>query len=89
MKGIYIFCLLFLSFIMKAVSPIDGLLERIDKGASRKFIIEQIKSPVDFFELDQKDNKIVIRGNNYINIATGINWYLKYYVGIHLSWNGM
>ena len=32
MKGIYIFCLLFLSFIMKAVSPIDGLLERIDKG---------------------------------------------------------
>ena len=62
MKGIYIFCLLFLSFIMKAVSPIDGLLERIDKGASRKFIIEQIKSPVDFFELDQKDNKIVIRG---------------------------
>lgn len=49
MKGIYIFCLLFLSFIMKAVSPIDGLLERIDKGASRKFIIEQIKSPVDFF----------------------------------------
>lgn len=89
MKGIYIFCLLFLSFIMKAVSPIDGLLERIDKGASRKFIIEQIKSPVDFFELDQKDNKIVIRGNNYVSIATGINWYLKYYVGIHLSWNGM
>lgn len=59
MKGIYIFCLLFLSFIMKAVSPIDGLLERIDKGASRKFIIEQIKSPVDFLNSIKKTIKLL------------------------------
>lgn len=32
---------------------------------------------------------MVVRGNNYVSIATGINWYLKYYAGIHLSWNGM
>ena len=25
-------------------SPVTGLLERIDKGASKKFIIEQVKS---------------------------------------------
>lgn len=31
-------------------SPVTGLLERIDKGASKKFIIEQVKSDVDFFE---------------------------------------
>lgn len=74
---------------MKAASPIEGLLERIDRGASRKFIIEQVKSPVDFYELDQRGDKVVIRGNNYVSIATGINWYLKYYAGIHLSWNGM
>lgn len=47
------------------------------------------KGENDFFELDQKGNKVVIRGNNYVNIATGLNWYLKYYAGIHLSWNGM
>ena len=70
-------------------SPITGLLERIDKGASRKFIIEQVKSDNDFFELDRKGEKVVIRGNNYVSIATGLNWYLKYYAGIHLSWNGM
>jgi len=64
-------------------------LERIDKGASRKFVIEQVKSPTDFFELDQKGDKVVIRGNNYVSIATGVNWYLKYYAGIQLSWNGM
>lgn len=31
----------------------------------------------------------MIRGNNYVSIATGVNWYLKYYAGIQLSWNGM
>ena len=72
-----------------SANPINGLLERIDKGASKKFIIQQQKSEIDFFELDQKGNKVVVRGNNYVSIATGINWYLKYYAGIHLSWNGM
>lgn len=70
-------------------NPVNGLLERIDPGASKKFIIQVKKGSSDFFELDQKGDKVVIRGNNYINIATGLNWYLKYYAGIHLSWNGM
>lgn len=70
-------------------NPIKGMLERIDKGASDKFVVELHKSPNDFFELDQKGDKVVIRGNTYINIATGINWYLKYHAGIHLSWNSM
>ena len=89
MKIIHILGMLLVALVVKAASPIEGLLERIDKGASRKFMIEQVKSPVDFFELDQKGDKVVIRGNNYVNIATGLNWYLKYYAGIHLSWNGM
>ncbi|MBQ8521567.1 MAG: alpha-N-acetylglucosaminidase [Bacteroides sp.] len=70
-------------------NPIKGLLERIDEGASKKFIIEIKKSDTDFFELDQRGKKVAVRGNNYINVATGINWYLKYHAGIHLSWNGM
>lgn len=80
---------LFLLGITLYASPITGLLERIDKGASRKFVIERLKGEKDFFELDQKGNKVVVRGNNYVSIATGINWYLKYYAGINLSWNGM
>lgn len=88
-KTILVFCLILIAFCTYATSPIEGLLERIDKGASRKFIIEQVKSSADFFELDQKGGKVVVRGNNYVSIATGINWYLKYYAGIHLSWNGM
>lgn len=70
-------------------NPVHDLLERIDPGASKKFIIQVKKGSSDFFELDQKGDKVVIRGNSYVNIATGLNWYLKYYTGIHLSWNGM
>lgn len=70
-------------------NPVHDLLERIDPEASKKFIIQVKKGSSDFFELDQKGDKVVIRGNNYVNIATGLNWYLKYYAGIHLSWNGM
>lgn len=80
---------LFLLGVTLYASPITGLLERIDKGASRKFVIERLKGEKDFFELDQKGNKVVVRGNNYVSIATGLNWYLKYYAGINLSWNGM
>ena len=89
MKVIHLLCLLFITVIAEAASPVKALLERIDKGASDKFLLEQVNSPVDFFELDQKGNKVVIRGNNPVNIAAGLNWYLKYYAGIHLSWNGM
>ena len=63
-----------------SANPVNGLLERIDKGASKKFVIELNKGADDFFELDQKGSKVVVRGNNYVNIATGINrhrspWY--------------
>lgn len=36
-----------------------------------------------------REKKVVIRGNNPISIAVGLNWYLKYHAGIHLSWNNM
>jgi len=45
--------------------PVEGLLERIDKGASKKFVIELKKGANDFFELDQKGSKVVVRGNKY------------------------
>lgn len=72
-----------------AASPVNELLDRIEPGASKKFKIELQKGGRDFFELDQDGGRVVVRGNSYVNIAVGINWYLKYHAGIHLSWNGM
>ena len=45
MRTICLICMLCLAVVVKAASPIQGLLERIDKGASRKLGIEQVKSP--------------------------------------------
>lgn len=86
-------------------NPADDLLNRIDKGAAAKFKTVLVKSDKDFFEIDQapkgngtsaasksatgKNNPIIIRGNSWVNIAVGINWYLKHHAGIHISWNNM
>ena len=70
-------------------TPVDDLLERIDRGASKKFKIELQQSQRDFFELDQTGHRVTLRGNSWVNIASGLNWYLKYYAGIHLTWNQM
>ena len=72
-------------------NPIEGLLKRIDPKSVDKFEIELRKSSKgkDFFELNQKGDKVLIAGNNYVSLATGLNWYLKYYADIHLSWNHM
>ena len=75
--------------VQAVANPVEDLLNRIDKGASAKFRIEKVKSQKDFFELDQQGTKVVVRGNTWVNIASGVNWYLKYYAGIHLSWNQM
>ena len=84
-------------------NPADDLLNRIDKGAAAKFKTILVKSDKDFFEIDQagngknttaskpagKNNPIIIRGNSWVNIAVGINWYLKHHAGIHITWNNM
>lgn len=89
MKRLFFTLALCLAVCLAKASPVTGLLERIDRGASAKFKIECLKADKDFFELDQQGDRVVVRGNNYVSIAAGINWYLKYYAGIHLSWNGM
>lgn len=88
-RNLLIAFMLFIALQLFAATPIDGLLERIDKGASRKILTETVSSDRDFFEITSKNGKPLIRGNNYVSIASGINWYLKYSVGVHLTWNSM
>ena len=77
------------SLIGVNANPIVGLLERIDKGASEKFEVVIVDDIIDFFELSSNEGKIVVKGNNFVSVASGINWYLKYFAGVHLSWNSM
>ena len=75
--------------VMKASHPVESLLERIDPGASSKILVEQTDTPTEYFEITSRDGKPLIKGNSPVNIAAGLNWYLKYYPHIHLSWNQM
>lgn len=72
-----------------AANPVDDLIERIAPGNARKFKTELRKDTTDFFELSQDGGRVRISGNTWVNIATGLNWYLKYYCGQHLTWNNM
>lgn len=88
-RNLLIAFMFFIALQLFAATPIEGLLERIDKGSSRKIMTETVRSDRDFFEITSKNGKPLIRGNNYVSIASGINWYLKYSVGVHLTWNSM
>lgn len=83
--------LLLLSWLTIAAwaNPVDELIERIAPGNARKFKTELRKADKDFFELSQDGQRVRIAGNTWVNVATGLNWYLKYYCGQHLSWNNM
>lgn len=66
----------------------------IDRRLGEKFrdwfILKLEKNPVDghdfdYFELSDCQRKILIKGNNGISLAVGLNHYLKYYCKVNIS----
>lgn len=73
-------------------APIDSLAARVTENTSKdqilfRLVIDEADPAKDYFEIDSKDDKVLITGNSDLSLATGLNWYLKYVAGIHLSWN--
>lgn len=83
------------SFSQK-ISPSDiiqsseALLERVIPGKKADFILQVIPSDSgrDVFGIESRNNKIVLKGNNAVSIASALNWYLKYYCHCETSWCG-
>jgi alpha-N-acetylglucosaminidase len=46
------------------------------------------KNNTDYFELESRDGKILLRGNNGISIASALKYYLQHYAHCDISWNG-
>ncbi len=75
----------------KTIQEIQGLVSRVI-GAEYvdKFVFELRDSMNvqadgsgnDVFELESVDGKIVIRGNDGVSLASGFNYYLKYYCNV-------
>jgi len=63
------------------ISNINALAKRVLKTKADNFVFELIKekTPEDFFELSAQNGKILIKGNNGVSMASGLNWYLKKY----------
>ena len=92
MKKNVILILLFTISIMplQASDILSGLVKRILPDHEEQFIFQQIKSPKgkDFFEITTTNKKIHIKGNSPVSLASGFNWYLKYYCHASTSWCG-
>ena len=66
------------------------LLGRIIPNHTSHFVFEEISKDngQDVFELETRGGKVIIRGNNGVSMAMGLNWYLKYYCHCNVSWCG-
>jgi alpha-N-acetylglucosaminidase len=65
------------------------LLRRIVSDKADQFDIEYIGQDADkdVFELESKNGRIVLRGNNVVSVASALNYYLKHYCYQDVSWN--
>lgn len=67
-----------------------GIIFRISPSIAKKIKLEIIPqdSGKDVYEIESVDNKIVLRGNNGVSLASAYHRYLKDYCNVHISWNG-
>jgi alpha-N-acetylglucosaminidase len=70
--------------------PAADVLRRVIPAKADQFDIEHIDSDngKDVFEIQSNGDRIVLRGNNGVSIASALNWYLKYDCHCETSWCG-
>jgi alpha-N-acetylglucosaminidase len=72
------------------VAAVSGLVTRIlGAPALARFQFEVLPADAsgrDVYELDASGAAVVVRGNNGVALAAGLNFYLKYSVNVSISW---
>ena len=86
---VLLLCVLLPETKADTASGADGLVARILPHAAHSFVTEQIASDNgrDVFEVESRQGKIVLRGNNGVSIASALNWYLQNECHCDISWN--
>ncbi|WP_181304549.1 alpha-N-acetylglucosaminidase [Rufibacter sp. XAAS-G3-1] len=66
------------------------LIRRVVGKYAGNFEVEFIpqEEGKDVFEVESRNGKVVLRGNNGVSIASALNHYLKYYTHSSITWNG-
>lgn len=75
-----------------AQQAVQQLAKRIlgDKASQFELVVQKSDKPEkteDFFSIESKDGKIQITGNNDNSVAMGLNYYMKHYAHVYVSWN--
>ncbi len=73
-----------------STDAVRGLVRRVLPGDADRFVFAQIPADDgrDVFEIETLDDKVVVRGNNGVSMAMGVNWYLKHHCHCHVSLHG-
>lgn len=71
------------------VKAVKGLIKRVIPEYAGHFKIESIapEDGKDVFELESIGNRIVLRGNNGVSVASALNYYLENYAHCDFGWN--
>jgi alpha-N-acetylglucosaminidase len=101
-KVMFIFSVLFAPFYLIAgernytgnenKQAVFNLIERTVPQVSKYFEIDFISTDSDgkdVFEIESKGDKIILRGNNGISVASALNYYLKNFLHCSITWNGV
>lgn len=70
---------------------VQDLIKRVLPQKANDFEIEFISKDSDdkdVFEVFSKNDKIILRGNNGVSLASAFNYYLKYVAHCQITWNG-
>ncbi|MCF0054868.1 alpha-N-acetylglucosaminidase [Dyadobacter sp. CY356] len=97
MKGIALFCFLILLLIYPFSSRAQGisktgkaLIGRVIPSHASNFDVEELtsNSGKDEFEIESKNNKIMLRGTSGVAVASALYHYLTEYAHCQITWNG-
>jgi alpha-N-acetylglucosaminidase len=67
-----------------------ALIQRIVPKYKDRFIVQQLPANTnkDVFEIESRDSKIILRGNNGVAVASALYYYLTEYCHCQITWNG-
>ena len=64
----------------------EALARRVMGEKAKTVVFEQTNATTDSYELEQKGEKVLIRGNNANSMAVGLNRYIQQYCLANASW---
>jgi alpha-N-acetylglucosaminidase len=71
-----------------SVTAAEGVLQRMVPALVGRVSFETVPadSGGDVFELQTVGGKLLVRGNNGVSMASGLNWYLKHYLNCQITY---